>query len=268
MKYALESGCKYDPYIFGDATKNGHFDILEWACNYGYKFDVEIQEYICSCLAENGNLEWLQKIRIIYNFNWCKNTCESAAKNGHFELLKWVRSKGCSWDIQTSATAFKYGLETGKFEMFDWVFEHGCEMDFQSMCIGCAIYGNLEKLQWAIIDMKCEFYSPVICAHAAKKGHLHILQWMHSRGYNMDSWVFAEAALSGHLHVIEWAYRNEYPWNARVCSLAAKGGHLEILKWLRARNCPWDNRTFMNATQQNFNSDMIKWLLENECPQE
>ena len=29
---------------------------------------------------------------------WNESTCSGAAKNGHFEILKWAHDNGCPWD--------------------------------------------------------------------------------------------------------------------------------------------------------------------------
>ena len=37
--------------------------------------------------------------------SWDEWTCANAAKNGHFEILKWARAQGCPWDKWTCAYA-------------------------------------------------------------------------------------------------------------------------------------------------------------------
>ena len=36
---------------------------------------------------------------------WHDNTCVSAAKGGHLDILKWARSHGCPWDESVNEEA-------------------------------------------------------------------------------------------------------------------------------------------------------------------
>ena len=45
-----------------------------------------------------------------------------AAENGHLEVLKWARAKGCPWDDNTCAWA----ALNGHFEVLEWAEANGC----------------------------------------------------------------------------------------------------------------------------------------------
>ena len=51
----------------------------------------------------------------------------------------------------------------------------------------------------------------------------------------------SHAARAGHLEVVQWAYANGCPWDEEVCLQAARGGHLAVLQWSRANGCPWND---------------------------
>ena len=40
---------------------------------------------------------------------WDEDTCASAAKRGHLEVLKWARENGCPWDENTRRLAAEKG---------------------------------------------------------------------------------------------------------------------------------------------------------------
>ena len=63
---------------------------------------------ICLFAAENGHLEFLKWAKS----NGCDfylDTCAYAAKNGHLKVLKWARANGCEWDSKTCAYAAENG---------------------------------------------------------------------------------------------------------------------------------------------------------------
>ena len=44
------------------------------------------------------------------------------AKEGHFEILKWLRANGCPWDKWT----YFYAIENGYHEIAQWAKDNGC----------------------------------------------------------------------------------------------------------------------------------------------
>ena len=62
-----------------------------------------------------------------------------AARNGHFEILKWARENGCTWNEWTSI----YAAKNGHFEILKWARENGCPWD-ELTCKFAANYGHLE----------------------------------------------------------------------------------------------------------------------------
>ncbi|CAN0426198.1 unnamed protein product, partial [Ectocarpus fasciculatus] len=48
--------------------------------------------------------------------------CETAARNGHLEILQWARRIGCPWEASTC-----YGAaENGHLEILQWATNNGC----------------------------------------------------------------------------------------------------------------------------------------------
>ena len=71
-------------------------------------------------------------------------TCETLARGGHLEVLRWAREHGCEWDEDTCASA----ADAGQLEVLRWVREHGCPWDLHT-CARAAGGGHLEVLKWA-----------------------------------------------------------------------------------------------------------------------
>jgi hypothetical protein len=93
-----------------------------------------------------------------------------------------------------------------------------------SICDLAAKSGDLEKLKWAIKELKVPVDENMSLA-ASAGGSLEVLQWLRSQN-------------------------PPCPWNAGVCSGAAENGQMHVLRWLRAQDppCPWDERVCANAS--------------------
>ena len=97
-----------------------------------------------------------------------------AARCGHFEVLKWLRSEGCPWD--------------------------------RLACWGAAQGGHLEVLKW-LRKEGCP-WNEEVCAGAALGGQLEVLKWLRSKGcpWNDLTWVYASSSL-----IREWLVENGCP---------------------------------------------------------
>jgi hypothetical protein len=62
---------------------------------------------------------------------WNKNTaCIIAARDGYFDVLKYLRKIDCRWDYRTCTNAAR----NGHLEILKWAYANGCEMCV-SQCI-------------------------------------------------------------------------------------------------------------------------------------
>lgn len=79
--------------------------------------------------------------------------------------------------------------------------------------------------------------------------------------------VCLQAAKKGHLHVLQWLREIEGPWDSFGCILcAARNGHVHILQWLREFVRPLDKSTFGNHCDEaaaNGHLHVLQWLLDN-----
>ena len=77
--------------------------------------------------------------------------------------------------------------------------------------------------------------------------------------------ICAHAAARGHLDILECARALDYPWGADTCAFAARGGHLDVLKWARSYHCPWDHRTSRCAAQSG-SLEVLRWAMDHGVP--
>jgi ankyrin repeat protein len=120
--------------------------------------------------------------------------------------------------------------------------------------------GNLEALQW--LDSNEYPLSTHIPSHAARYGHLHILQWLNE--YNdWDSYVTVKATIGGHLDCLKYAQERGCPIDEEVACDAARHGHLHILKYLNENGYTWKNETVTAQSLKHGHIDCLKYMIEN-----
>ena len=76
-----------------DVFKIGDFDTTS-TISWALEKCSEKQERFCWRMARNGNLEFLQFLRV-KGCPWNEKTCAYAAQNGHLECLQYAHNNGC-----------------------------------------------------------------------------------------------------------------------------------------------------------------------------
>ena len=94
-----------------------------------------------------GTLRPLRDVEVVARGNcpWDEGTywCACAVRQGHFEMLKWLRENGCPWNEHTCME-----MAGGHLEILQWARENGCPWDTLT-CADAARGGHLEVLKWA-----------------------------------------------------------------------------------------------------------------------
>ena len=72
---------------------------MRWLINQG----ARIVKDTFDCACESGNLVMMGYLREYHRLHegdcpFSGEACAAAARHGHLEALKWLRSEGCPWD--------------------------------------------------------------------------------------------------------------------------------------------------------------------------
>ena len=127
------------------------------------------------------------------------NMCETAAIHGHFDILKWLKKKGCQLTVLT----YRAAVRKGDIEILKWLYENKCPLDPHASL-------------YAVID-----------------GHLHIIMYFYENGYFLDTCIWQYATRNGHLHILKYLYEIGWPMSYdQIYSIAKDLGHHEIMNWL------------------------------------
>ena len=246
LKELRSIGCPWHPDTTASAASTGDLELIKWIV----ADDAPWASATCFAAAGSGCVEvlaWAREHGAPFTgvaFGGCYDYgCDIfvsvhgggsmygiAARNGHIEMLEWLRSQDVPWpkdegyygspdDI--SDGLYACAARGGHLEVIEWLERHGIEHS--------------------------DHGDEVACEAAAAGGHLQLLRWLRSRSppYKWDQATCKAAAANGHLDVLRWATENGAPWKrywgtnneksewcTDMVNEAVQGGHLKCLKWI------------------------------------
>jgi hypothetical protein len=127
----------------------------------------------CNDAARRGDIEDLGEFRS----QWTEETCAIAAREGHLNVVKWLRKNGCPWNDCT----ISWSARTGQLKVIQWAVKNLCTID------------------------------SLACAFAAQAGHLHVLEWMVENEFPWckDNCLML-ARRNGRKDVVKWLKKTPY----------------------------------------------------------
>jgi len=189
---------------------------------------------------------------------------------GWWNILDWMLDcagpLGSINNVDKSA-CLRAVLDSDLPRVREWVAK-GWEWDRSDAWIHAAHHAQMPVLQWINAQRplyKLRIMDDVLVRAAAGGGHIHMIEWLRSKGCTWSERACTMAAQEGHLHALQWLRERGCPWDEKVCARAMRNGHLHIVEWARANGCPWDYRTFANAAKVG-DVGAARRLLEMNCP--
>jgi len=233
---------------------------------------------------------------------WSERTCRAAVEGGHLDCLNYMHENGCKWHASELLTV---AAANGHLACLNYLFEHDAPWS-EEVCTAAAKAGHLACLEKALAQrpasveeaplLKTTNLAAVTAGHtscitlaggvvldaslgvfAARRGDLHCLQYLHSRGCPWDPAACTEAAARGHIDCLLYAREQGCPWHQRdvcraaaesgsleclqlafhrrfyddlnLCRLAAASGSLQCLQFLHERGCAWDSEVCAEAAK-------------------
>lgn len=167
-----------------------------------------------------------------------KALANMAAEGGFIGVLEWSKEVGCSWD----PSVFASGLKGGHVDILKFLKRNACPLPTGNAAwTAAAERGHVEALQFAY-DSKYLHNIKLLCAVAAKNGHLSILKWIYEveGSRHFSSYTCQQAAMGGFIDIIEWLRGVQCDWEDGACQGALETGRLDTLRWLIANGCPFD----------------------------
>jgi hypothetical protein len=193
------------------AAMKGHLKCLFFAYNNGGPLSVKVMK----SAAKYGHLDI---VKYLYA-NLCPtdesgDECAAAAKNGNYEILKFLHEKGYVWNFKVHVKAVK----NSHFKCLEYAFNKKCPK-------------NSSDIFW----------------EAAKKGNMEVLKFLYENRYPIDAYVINGAIQKKSEKVIKFLHETVgVPWNDTVFYDLDEYGYDdedEIVQYIEAHGCTYDEIT-------------------------
>ena len=255
------------------AAAMGRLDVLKWLWNHGHKCVHYETAYRAARYGHIHVLEWFFELPIERQlrkddedrldpnclFGDPEILCMVASQVANYEVLKFLREKGCPWGARTSTEACWYG----QLEVLKWLQKEGCLCDLDGFLSKCG--GHLDILKWMRETYPGCAFDESASQKSAQKNRLDCLMWLREHGCPWSENVMAHAAGKGNLEILKWARENGCPWDDSTPNNAAITGKLETLEWLHENECPFNEDACRVAFDEEH-WDCLEYLVDNELP--
>lgn len=181
--------------IIDNAVKGGHFEIIK---KY-LRSDVMVKELALYGACLFGDLSIVE---YLYSHSKCSQMelCYSAAsKGGHIDILEWLYSKKFRCDINAYSGAAYYG----HMDVIKWLYKHKFTICTHSIYVCATINNHIKIIEW-LHDVLRTPYDNDMMQTAAEHGHLDILKLVPPTDMSDAMDCCWKAAKKGHIHIVEW----------------------------------------------------------------
>jgi len=153
-------------------------------------------------IARYGNVglvDWLWRRSGCPQLEPCLWT--EAARSGSLAMLQWLRDRGCVWTNQSCVVAAK----RDRLDVLQWMHAHGYDLSGRALSESAGASGRIDVIEWARDNTKRSVSGFRTMLNAAKRGHLDIVKWLHTRhGIGPTSRVADAAAHCANMTLIRW----------------------------------------------------------------
>ena len=257
-RFSLLHSQKQD--ISYSAAKGGHCDTFELVLE---KYNLNLDERHFGMLAKHGHLNLLKQYELLLtHFN--EKMCIYAAEGGQVKVLQYLRVVGCGWDERVCRAAATYR----QLDALKWLKENGCPWKDEEITAWACQNGDLEMLEWAILNAGCKYDTSdlidIVLSEGDEEGHLHILCWIKHLfgGLGEIGKQITGVIVNGNLNILKWLYANYdgYKHKRKFCTYAAELGYLDMLKWLIHNGCEWNTKKVCKALAAGGHTEMLLWV--------
>lgn len=149
--------------------------------------DLQLLEYLCDEITEDCA-------------SWPTSVCAAAASNPRsYQLLPWLRERGCPWDEQIAQSA----AISGSVQTMAWLKQQGVALEVGAM------------------------------VSAARDGHQQLCEYLYEHDCPLSHWATSAAARGGHLATLQWLLQLGCAYDATCLYVnAARRGSLPVLQYV------------------------------------
>ncbi|CAL6395180.1 unnamed protein product [Bathycoccus prasinos] len=165
------------------------------------------ESWFCYRVAETNKLELLKWAREEKECRWHEWTINRAAHQGNLEMVKYCVANECP----VGAFACENAAKNGHLEVLKYLREEGkAPWGWRTAC-WAAHNGHLHILEY-LVERKCDKYSTAACEYAAQYGHLDCLKYLRETAKApWDEEAVREAHEENHTECVQYLLDNNCP---------------------------------------------------------
>jgi len=193
------------------AAKNGHLDCLKWAMHHG----CENPRHLLPEVARNGHTDVVEFLWIHNASGHVMEAVEEAAGQGHMDVLRMFHRHNLRWGREPKERA----AACGQLEALQFLVKYDLTLP-----------SNVQELHHENGWMEACLW------HAAKEGHVHVLEWLVGFGREIDVHMCVFAARKGRINVLEWILdrgHRDLLLEPDVLQCAQHFDQTDVVAWLR-----------------------------------
>jgi hypothetical protein len=237
-----------------DAAKCGYVNVFNWLFEFPRGWDNWHSSVSASMrgASKGGRVEILRGLPYHEYTDVNVLTCTRlATKKGNLNVLEWFENEEFE------------GLATGSDRFVNVKVGMGNILSRASVWNEALKRGDLNFLNW--LKERREHFADICFGVPARKGHLHVMEWMKKQGFSLKgSFPTVVAARENQFEALKWLLDNGAVLSPDTFSAASAAGNLETMRWLKTKNCPMNKDcTEMAARYGQF--EALKWLNDNGC---
>ncbi|KAG5182158.1 hypothetical protein JKP88DRAFT_349039 [Tribonema minus] len=221
--------------------------------------------YICNAAARHGQLaalQWMLRRGCLWDV-FKGDLVTEAARNGHLNMLKWLRAMGFKFGARTVQLA----VRGGHFETVKWLHKEGAEVNAPALRAHAAAGGSVPLLRFldeaAAADAEAQAVAAAQLAAAVDDG----------ADSDDDDGSGKAAAVAAALEAAQAAAAAAVASSAQLNDMLLQAcihGRTNAAAWLRARGAQWPERLWTvdtyGADYRCFRLQTLKWAIAEGCP--
>jgi len=168
---------------------------------------LEDERSFCWEVAYTNKLELLKWIREEKKCEWDYRTITAAASQGNLEMVKYCVANECPVDEDACESAAR----NGHLECLKYLHEEAKAPWGSLTASWAALYGHLHILEY-LVERKYDQFSTYACKNAAYSGHLDCLKYLHETAKApWDIWAVRRAHENNHPECVQYLLDNNCP---------------------------------------------------------
>lgn len=277
LEYLRRESCEWDSAVTKYVARKGRLDLIQYFEQHGYQLHADTGLCALSC----GHIAIFEHLYPDKN-RWTEKDMWTAAGCGKVEVVKYLRDRGCSWDLHV----FKHAVRRNHINVVKYLYDNGCHPGKQTV-VDVVRVGNLEMLQY-IIRWAPAYSMTAAVTMAVKYGHYDIMLWLiGTHTYQVDGREIYMDLTHGmrtcnipgrsnqhdridrstqYMQILKYlcAHDPNHHYLDNTIDTVVKSGCRDMVKYLYELGCAWTPHTFDMALKSG-NIWMVAYLIETGC---